>query len=170
MATLRDLLYFFPRRHIDFSKTMPISALRVGEDQTAVGTVWESGMVQLGRNPRNRAAEAIIGDETGNIRAVWFNQPWMAGTLKPGMRVALSGRVNEFRGRKVFENAEYDQGEPWTHKGEGTVDRGEVKGSAHTGRLVPVYPLTAGLTPRRMRALLLRTVESSARLAEDFLP
>lgn len=156
VTTVRDLLYFFPRRHIDFSKTLAINFLSAGEDQTAVGVVWQSETIQLGRNPRSRAAQVIVGDETGNIRGVWFNQPWMAATLKPGMRVALSGRVNEFRGRKVFENPEYE------------LPDGQE--SVHTARLVPIYPLTAGLTPRRLRTLMKRVLDSHARTAVDFLP
>ena len=154
--TTRDLIYFFPHRHVDFSKTRPIASLQVGEDQTAVGTVMASGTVQLGKDARRRGAEVVVGDDSGNIRAIWFNQPWMAGSLKPGMRVALSGRVDEFRGRKSFQNPEYDVG--------GEQD------SAHTGRLVPIYPLTAGLSPRRMRTNVKRILDGAAHLVPEFIP
>ena len=156
VATLRELLYNFPARHIDFSDTRPISDLRTGEEQTVVGVVWESGTAQQGPNPRARYAEVILGDDTGNVRAVWFGQPWMAGTLKQGARIALSGRVTEFRGKRTFENPEYD-----------FVDKGE---SSHTGRLVPVYPLTAGLYPRTMRNQIKRTLDLEADPVPEILP
>ncbi|MEE9284703.1 MAG: OB-fold nucleic acid binding domain-containing protein, partial [Dehalococcoidia bacterium] len=155
VTTVRDLLYFFPRRHIDFSRTSPIAELEVGRDQTVMGTVWEASEVQLGAT-RRRATEAVIGDESGNVRAIWFNQPYVARNLRPGMRIALSGRVALYRGRAVFENPEY---EPVAEK--------EL---VHTARLVPVYPLTEGLTSRRLRTLIKRVVDACAAKVADFLP
>ena len=155
IGTVRDLLYFFPRRHIDFTSTQPIRSLEVGKEQTAIGTVWEAKQVRMGPG-RRAATEATLGDETGNVRAIWFNQPYMASVLRRGTQIALSGRVGTFRGQKVFENPEH-----------------EVVGSKellHTARLVPVYPLTGGLTSRRLRAIVKRVVDGCAGLLADFLP
>ena len=71
VQTVRDLLYFFPHRHIDYSRRSLISELEVGREQTVVATVWEAAETTIGR--RKRATEAIIGDESGNMRVVWFN-------------------------------------------------------------------------------------------------
>lgn len=155
IATVRDMLYCFPRKHIDFTNSQPIASLQVGADQTAVGTVWEAHEVQLGGR-RVKSTELIVGDDSGNVRAIWFNQGWIARSFKTGMRVALSGRVNTFRGRKVFENPEYEVA--------------DAEESVHTGRLVPVYPLTEGLTGRRMRAIAKRTLDAALPLVADFLP
>ena len=155
VVAVRDLLYYFPRRHIDFTSTQPIGSLEVGKDHTAIGTVWEAKELRFGGRNR-RAAEAVISDDTGSVRAIWFNQPYMASTLKRGGRVALSGRVSMFKGHKVFENPEYE-----------FVGSREL---VHTARLVPVYPLTAGLTSRRMRTVASRAVDGAAHLLGDFLP
>ena len=154
-VTVRELLYLFPRRHIDFTNTQPIGSLEAGKEQTAIGTVWEAKEVRFGGRNR-RAAEAVIGDESGNIRAIWFNQPWMASVLKRDARIALSGRVAMFRGRRVFENPEFEVA-------------GE-RDSVHTARLVPIYPLTAGLTSRRMRNIAKRAMDGAVHLLSDFLP
>ena len=95
--------------------------------------VWEVNEVKLGRTMR--AAEAVVGDETGNIRVVWFNQPYLAWVIKPNTQLVLSGRVGLYRNRLVLESPEYESVE-------GQED------FIHTGRLVPVYPLTEGLRPR----------------------
>ncbi|MDO8473072.1 MAG: DNA helicase RecG, partial [Dehalococcoidia bacterium] len=104
-ATVRDILYLFPRRHIDYSKTKRIRDLTVGEEQTIVANVWQAGVTQFGRV---RGTEAVVGDETGNIRVIWFNQPWLAQKLAVNARVAISGRVNVFRGERLFESPEWD--------------------------------------------------------------
>ncbi|MBI2869911.1 MAG: ATP-dependent DNA helicase RecG [Chloroflexi bacterium] len=152
VRTVRDLLYFFPRRHIDYSQTRPVAGLAEGE-QTVVANVWSADVVMLGGK---RGTEAILGDETGNIRAVWFNQPYLAKTLRTNSRVALSGRVSLFRGRYVFESPEWE-----------SVGNGDL---IHTARLVPVYPLTGGLYPRQLRKLMKEVAEEWSGALADFLP
>ncbi len=152
MKTIRDLLYFFPNRHIDFTRIKTISELTEGPDQTIAGTVWQAQVKQMGMR---RGTELVIGDETGNVRAVWFNQPYMAKRFMTNMRVVLSGKVNIFRGQPVFESPEWDIQE---------------ERAVHTGRLVPVYPLTEGLFPRQVRKIMMDVVEVWADQLPDFLP
>ena len=153
VATVRDLIYLFPNRHLDFRKTNPIADLTPGEDQTATGFIWEASVVRLG--PRRQGSKVIIGDDTGNIEIVWFNNTWLGHSLKANQRIAVGGRVRIFRGRKVFENPEYE-----------VISD---KSSTHTGRLVPVYPLTEGLYQRPMRNLVRRTLELCIGKVSEFL-
>jgi len=153
VRTIRDLLYFFPRRYVDYSRTKPVSELTEGEEQTIVGTIWQARVATLGSR---WGTEAIIGDETGNVRAVWFNQPYLARTFRTNARIVISGTVEVFRGRKVFESPEWE-----------LLQEKEL---IHTGRLVPVYPLTQGLYPRQVRKWTKETVDSYAGDLEDFLP
>ena len=155
IATVRDLVHYFPRRHIDFTTTQPIAEIEIGRDQTAIGSVWQAEQVRVG-NRRRGATEAVIGDESGNVRAIWFNQPYVAKALRPGIRIALSGRVSVYKGRKVFENPEYE-----------VAGDGEL---VHTARLVPIYPLTEGITSRRLRGLTKRVADDCAGLLEEFIP
>jgi len=153
MKTVRDLLYFFPRRHLDYSQLKTISQLGEGEEQTIIANVWQAGEVRLGGR---RSSEAIVGDETGNVRAVWFNNPYLAKQLATNKRVVLSGRVSSFHERLVFESPEWELVE----------DRELI----HTGRLVPLYPLTQGLRPRQVRKLMKEVIDGWAGGLEDFLP
>ena len=153
VETVRDLIYLFPNRHLDFRRTNPIADLTPGEDQTATGFIWEASVVRLG--PRRQGSEAILGDESGNIKIVWFNNTWVGHSLKPNQQIAVSGRVRIFRGRKVFENPEYEVLSDKT--------------STHTGRLVPVYPLTEGLYQRTVRNLVRRTLELCIGKISEFL-
>jgi ATP-dependent DNA helicase RecG len=153
VLTIRDLLYFFPHRHLDYSRTNYISELTEGEEQTITANVWQAQVTRLGGR---RGTEAIVGDETGNIRAVWFNNPYVAKSLPTNARVVLSGRVRLFGGRYVFESPEWELLED--------------KELVHTGRLVPLYSLTQGLKPRQVRKLMKAVVDRFAGQVADFLP
>jgi ATP-dependent DNA helicase RecG len=153
VRTVRDLLYFFPHRHLDYSQVKSISQLSEGEEQTIIANVWQAQVTMLGGR---QGTEAIVGDETGNVRVVWFNQPYLARKLLTNTRVVLSGRVSLFKGRHVFESPE------WEIIGD--------KDLIHTGRLVPVYPLTQGLRPRQVRKLMKEVIDQWAWQVEDFLP
>ncbi|MES0278166.1 MAG: DNA helicase RecG, partial [Dehalococcoidales bacterium] len=76
--TLRELLYFFPRRHLDYSQRKSISQLTEGEEETIIANVWQAQEIRLGGR---RSTEAVVGDETGNVRIVWFNNPYLAKKL-----------------------------------------------------------------------------------------
>ena len=140
VATVHDLIYLFPRRHLDYSRTVRIADLTPDEDCTVVATVWESRELAQGPKGQRRDTEAILSDDSGNLRVIWFGQRYIARTLKPGSQIAISGSASVFRGQLVFQSPEYDL-------------IGPDQPGVHTGRLVPVYPLTEGLTGRNMRRL-----------------
>jgi ATP-dependent DNA helicase RecG len=153
VQTIRDLLYFFPSRHLDYSKMKTVSQLEEGHEETIVANVWEAKITMPGGR---RSTEVIVGDETGNVRAMWFNNPYLAKTLTPNMKIVLSGRVRLFNGRFVFESPEWEP-----------MEEGDL---IHTGRLVPVYPLTEGLHQRQVRKLIKGVVDQWVRQVPDFLP
>jgi len=153
VKTMHDLLYFFPRRYVDYSQRKSIAELREGEEQTIVAVVWQARVATFGGR---RGTEAIVGDETGNIRVVWFNQPYLAKKFPTNAKVVISGTVSMFKGRKVLESPEWELLED--------------KELIHTGRLVPVYPLTQGLYPRRVRGWTKETIDGWLWQMSDFLP
>ena len=156
VSTIRDLIYLLPRRHNDFSNISTISELQPGEDHTIIATVWEARESQLGRG-RLRATEAVVSDETGNLRVIWFGRSHLAKTLKTNSRVAISGRVDAYKGQLQFQSPEFE-----------VLDRQDT--TIHTGRLVPIYPLTQGLTARRLRSIVWQALERCVATVEDYLP
>ena len=140
VATVRDLLYLFPRRHIDYSRTVKIAELQFGQEVTVSGNLSNIQVVPLGQSGRLQATQALLTDDTGSLRVSWIGQSYMARRLKPDTPVNLSGKVDSFQGRLVLESPEYEE-----------ISRGQTP--VHTGRLLPVYPLTAGLTGRHLRSL-----------------
>ncbi|HTE86652.1 MAG TPA: ATP-dependent DNA helicase RecG, partial [Dehalococcoidia bacterium] len=155
--TVGDLLHHFPHRYDDFSHFRPIAELVPGEPQTLVATVWSAAEKRLGR--RNRATELIVGDATGNMRVVFFNQPYLASRFRTGATLVLSGRVSVFQHQRQMDSPEWE-----------LLDKAELERAVHTGRLVPVYPLTAGLGARSLRRIMHEALERGAALIQESLP
>ncbi len=156
LHTVGDVLRFYPYRFHDFSRTVPISALREGVEQTVRGEVLSAKEIRMGRGGRMRAAELTIRDAAGStIQAIWFNQPFVARGLATGDEMALAGKVGTYRGRATFTNPEYEK---------------ITEDLRHTGRLVPVYHLTQGLPQRTVRGVAAGLIERFADRIEDPLP
>ena len=152
--TIRDLLFHFPYRYNDFANIRPISQLVVGEEQTVLATVWSAAETTIGR--RLKGSEAIVADETGTLRVIWWGQRYIARQLRPGTRVALSGKVSVYRGQLQMESPEYE-----------SLASDDL---IHTARLVPVYPLTEGLWPRVVRRLVKDALDNFADSVPDPVP
>ena len=150
-----DLVYLFPNRHNDFANIGKVSDLTPGRDQTVLVTVWEASESRQG--PKRRSTEAVLGDETGNVRAIWFNNPYLAKTFRSGTNLVISGRVGVFRGNLVFESPEYEL----------LQDQEEL---VHTGRLVPVYPMVSGLPQRTLRRAVKRALDIGIPQLVEFQP
>ena len=140
LETVRDLLWHFPTRYDDFSRIVPIAELEPHDSATIEGTVQA---VELKKTWKQRipVVEALIRDQTGSIRAVWFNQPYIARILHTGERVNFAGKVSGNRGELYLSNPSY---EPM---------RGHAP-TKHTSGLIPVYGETRGITSRGIRYLV----------------
>lgn len=154
METVRDLIFHFPHRHNDFASLRKVADIVPGEEQTVSVTVWEA--TQTG-HPKRKSTQAIMGDDTGNFRAIWFNQPYMAKTLAAGSQVVISGRAEVYKGQIVFKSPEYE------------LMRGQ-EDLVHTGRLVPVYPSTDGLPQRTLRRVVKEAVDTCLGQVHEFMP
>ena len=153
ISTVGDLLYHFPHRYDDYRTLKPINRLEYGDETTIIGTIWET----TSRKTRGGSTivSSIIADASGTIEAVWFNQPYLVGQLRAGRRIVLSGKVDEYLGRLTLQSPVWEP-----------LERELI----HTGRLVPIYPLTRGITSRWMRRLMKRVVDHWAPRLEDHLP
>jgi ATP-dependent DNA helicase RecG len=153
LHTIRQMLYFFPRRYDDFSTLKTINQLEYGEEVTIMGRVRD---VSSRRTRANRIiVKAVVEDGSGMIEATWFNQPHLVRQLKPLRQIVLSGRVDEYLGRLTFSSPQWEP-----------LDRHLL----HTARLVPVYPLTEGVSARWLRKLMKRTVDYWSHRVPDHLP
>ncbi|MCL4387441.1 MAG: ATP-dependent DNA helicase RecG [Patescibacteria group bacterium] len=186
IETINDLLFHFPRRYDDFSKTVPIGEAKTGENISVIGEIWQIA------NKRSRRGititEAVVADETGTIKAVWFNQPFLKNSLKAGDKVVLAGKLEWNYGTVAMQSPSYEKVQktvnppPLKLRRAGSKqltedDSGKVRMTdsndvisteversldpavaglemtslRHTGRIVPVYPETEGLTSKWLR-------------------
>jgi len=151
--TIRELLYVFPHRYDDYSVMKPINRLEYGEQVTIIGTIWETRARRMRSN--QVMVQTIISDGTGRIQATWFNQPWLAEQLPAGTQIVISGTVEQYLGRKVFNSPQW---EPLAEE------------LLRTGRIVPVYPLTKGLKSHKMRQIMKEAVDEWAPRVPEPLP
>ena len=142
IETVEDLLHHYPFRYDDFSKRKKINELIAGETVTVTTTVLE--IKNIYTRWGKRLTRATVADETGELQVVWFNQTYITNTIKKNSLVNLSGRLSEFNKKPAFVSPEYE------------VTSQSVKVSKcqgiHTGRLVPIYPETRGITSKWLRS------------------
>lgn len=154
LHTLGDMLYFFPRRYDDYSQLKPIKNLWYGEQVTVIGML-QSIHSRSARGGKMQIVEAVISDGSGALRLTWFNQPWMANRLKQGSSISVSGRVEQYLGRLVMNNPDWELIETE---------------NLHTNRIVPIYPLTEKITQKWLRKLMNQVVTHWAPRVSDHLP
>ncbi len=118
--TVLDLLTTYPRRWVDRTSEARVADLAPGQEALVLVEV-RSASKRVGRN-RRTIVEAVVGDGTGRLHVVFFNQPWRERQLQPGLNVALFGKVDVYRGGVQMTNPIVDL----------IGDR--------TGRIVPIYP------------------------------
>ncbi len=160
IKTVRDLLYHFPSRYDDFSNFTPIAEIKSGSQASARGTILNAKNIQIFRRHMT-LTEIIAEDDTGAIKSVWFNQPYLLAQFKPGRLINLSGKVVLNKGRLCFSNPAYE-----------VVGYGETKTkkeSLHTGRMVPVYPETSGISSRWLRFAVMPMLKLANQIP-DVLP
>src|SRR3990172_8602797 len=141
VKTIRDLLLYSPSRYLDFSQITKIKDLKPGETFTIQGQIISVTNKRTWKRKIN-LTEAIIKDATGNIKAIWFNQPFIAYRLKQDQWANFSGKISAQNIKSnapeiYFSNPAYE-----------ALDKTEL---THTGRVIPIYPETAGLTSRWIR-------------------
>ena len=156
VSTVGDLLRFYPRRHENYSRTVPISRLVPDRECTVIAEVLNSMTVQQG-NRQRRDTKATLADRTGTVDAIWFGQTSVIRMLEPGATVALSGKPAVFRGRLSFQS-------PIVHLA------GSQAANLHTGRMTPIYPLTEGLKQESVQRLTWEAVNEWLDSVEETLP
>lgn len=155
LRTIEDLLFYLPRRYEDRSNLKPIRELVIGQAQTVKGEVLTFGVRKTRKGMR--LFQVAIGDNTGVIHAIWFNQPFLKQFFKVEQKIILYGRVEKYDTLQM-------------HQPEYEILKSEVTATAHMGRIVPIYPLTQDLTQKYLRSLIYRAAMNDTFLAKDPLP
>jgi ATP-dependent DNA helicase RecG len=154
IKTIKDLLFYFPRRHEDRSKFLSISEIKSSLNQfhTIKGTIQSSSIFRT----KNKLTifQMAVTDGTGIVYATWFNQPYMKKYFKIGDNIILYGKVQRYQRLQInvpeYELITDDDDEP-----------------IHTGRIVPIYPLVENVRQRMLRSIINLGVNEFARRLPD---
>ncbi|MEI7890357.1 MAG: ATP-dependent DNA helicase RecG [bacterium] len=150
LKTVEDFLLHFPFRYEDYSERIQIKDLKNGETATIMGEVVSSKVVRTWKK-KMMITECFVADETGSVRAVWFNQPYISDSLTTGKGVRISGKVSQDPKGLFFSNSAWEL---------------SSRTPTNTGRLVPIYPETEGLTSRWIRWQMQNLIEHAEKLVD----
>ncbi len=158
LRTMRDLLFHLPRRYDDLRELYRLGDLGWVADGTVVSARVRVSVLRVEPTFRRRVQRtlATLEDETGSAEATWFGRRFIERRLHPGDSVVVSGKLRRFGRRITFDNPEFQ------------LDDGTAL--LHAGRIVPVYPLTAGLTAARLRSAMREALDRAGRQYPDYLP
>jgi len=107
IKTIKDLLYFFPYKYQDLTQIKKIGELKIGETGVILGKLTN---LKLFPTPKRRMfiLQGIISDETGSLKVIWYNQPFLAKTLKDNLLVALIGKLVKNRYGLNFQPIKFE--------------------------------------------------------------
>ena len=154
--TVKNLCYFFPRRYEDRTRFESVANLKPGMEVTLRGEILAQDVKPL---KKFAIFEMVVGDSTGTIQAVWFNQPYLKNQFRVGDQVILSGKVECYHNQVQLNSPEYER-----------IERAEDD-PIHVGRIIPIYPLTEGLVQRSLRQAMKEVIDRHVpNEIEEFLP
>jgi ATP-dependent DNA helicase RecG len=151
---IEDFLYHIPSRYENFSLVSDIKNIQPGETVTVRGRIVkiENNFLKGGK----KLQKALISDGTATIEGIWFNQPYLLRIIKKGDDISVSGKVTYFN-KPVIQIQEYELGK--------TADSSFI----HTGRLIPIYPETQGISSKWIRRQVFNILSKKEKLIE-YLP
>lgn len=154
IKTLEDFLYHIPFRYEDYSLISKIGELQAGENVTVKGEVIEI------KNEYTRSLKKLqkakVADDTGIIDIVWFNQPYLIKYIEKGSKISLSGKISPYLNKLVMESPEYELA--------------SEQNTIHTGRLVPIYPETYGVSSKWLRRQIYKILGNYKQNLNEYLP
>lgn len=154
IRTVRDLLWHLPRSHQDRRHFTPMAEVRDGDTVTVQGEVVSARNLRL-RRGMNMALIRLC-DDTGALNATFFGRGFLANAFPAGARVVLSGKAGAYQG-VTLKNPEYE------------LLSGDEEDLLNTGRIVPVYRLTEGVSQRMLRRWVSIALDAVPGI-EDALP
>lgn len=149
--TVFDLLTHIPHRYVDYQHVADTAHVAIGEIVTVRGTISFFKNQYTKQGKQMQLMTLIVGGQP--LMAVWFHQPFLVRVFHPGDEIQLSGKVDWFGRKKAMISPEYEKVAP------------EM---IHTGKIVPIYPETAGVSSKQLRRFIQRALKDVA-FPEDYL-
>ncbi len=157
VATVEDLLLHLPFRYEDRRSFTKIADLRPGMKTAVAGTLVVAG---LRRARRMSLYEVRVEDESGRLKALWFNQPYLKEALPKGSKVVLFGAVErDSYGRELMMASPHHE-----------VVAADDQPGIHTGRIVPIYEKLGPLSGKTLRRVLAQTAGALEEVPDPIPP
>ncbi len=157
VSTIEDLFYFFPRRYDDRRQMTPIAEIKAGQWHTISGKIVAFDSHQAWFTKKH-VCKITVSDGKSSVDGMWFNQPFMSQYFKLNQKVIMYGKAEIYKQALQMVSPEYE-----------IIDDEEDE-SLSIGRIVPVYPLTRGMTQRYLRKAVKLGLERYAGKVKDILP
>lgn len=155
---IQDLLYYFPRRYVDYSTLKTINRIEYNDELTIIATVQSMLTTPIRRKNQARV-EVVVSDGTGFLRLVFFRSlkyiQSFENHFRHGTQLVISGKVTMYLGRKQMNDPAFE-----------TLDQSHL----NTNRITPIYPLTAGLTQKDLRTAVNSALRFNITRLQDYLP
>jgi ATP-dependent DNA helicase RecG len=160
LYTVEDLINHYPFRYDDFSNVTNSLEAQIGQKVTLQGEIWSIKNVYT--RSKKIITQALFNDGQSPISLTWFNQSYLTKSIQVGDKLQISGKVNKYKNKlsivaPVWEKIS-TQPSDISHQ------------TLHTGRLVPVYPETFGLTSKWLRTKVDQILPKVSHLIGDPLP
>lgn len=163
LLTVSDLINHFPYRYDDFSEIVPINEAQLNTKVTLKGEIWS--IKNIFTRYGKKLTQAIFNDGTNSINLTWFNSTYLTKSIKVGDRLQISGKLTKYGSKlsiimpvweKEVSSIEYQVSSEDKH--------------LHTGRLVPVYPETEGISSKWLRTKIAQIIPKVSVFIEDPIP
>lgn len=165
--TVKNLINYFPFRHQDYSKVKNINQIKPGETVTLIGQIEQINSIYTRSSQQRTIQKGTLKDSSGELELLWFNQPYLEKNLKPPILLAVSGEPKKKGSQLQMVHPDYEI----LAKGQTAKNlKLEDPETINTGRLVPVYQTTAGISNRYLRKIIYRALPQISDQIKEFLP
>jgi len=160
IKTVYDLINHFPFRHEDFSAVGKISQVQPEQTITLIGQITKIKNIYTRSSYQRTIQRAELEDETGAIDIIWFNQAYLEKSLK-GKTISVSGKVKKNGNFLQLVSPKFE-----------IIYSGKIsqQETLSTGRWVPVYPTTFGLSNKYLRKIIKTALDNLSEQIEEYLP
>ncbi len=155
VTKVKDFLLYFPRTYNDNTEFTKIMDIRTDEVNVIKGKL--SNLFTIRTRTGKKLTRGIFNDETGSIEVIWFNQPHLTRMLPRQKEIILTGKAKFSGGKVSLQSPSYE------------VVR-QYEEQVHTGRIVPVYHETEGISSKWIREKLKPLVDEWIELFEEYMP
>lgn len=165
IKTIRDAFFYLPYRYENRTSPCKIAELKINTACIVIGKVIKSGILIPNSKSRLKIFELVISDGSGIIRAKWFNQTYLEKVFKKGQQVVIYGVVKYYPTGFEMHNPEYEI----LDSDDLNFDE-KISVGIHTGRIVPIYRLTEGLSQKQIRSIIYNIITNYLDYLSDPMP